>query len=84
MKGIGVIALVFFLSGCVGFVMYNDGEKVSLQSEAWVGLDSLQKTANKACQSYGKSKAVYQHSSNVGDALPEGHGAQNTLWKCVD
>lgn len=77
MKRISVIALAFLLSGCHGFVMYNDGEKVSIQSEPWIGRDSLQKTANEACQSHGKSKAVFQLG-------PQESGPQNTLWKCVD
>lgn len=41
--------------GCA-MVQYNDGEKVSIQSDGWYGLNSLQKTADKACQQYGKSK----------------------------
>ena len=69
------------LSGCAA-VQYNDGEKVSIQADAWYGLDSLHSTAVKACQQYGKSKAVYVHSANMNPNLPKGSGVQNTIWKC--
>ncbi|EPB0790450.1 hypothetical protein ACQ90T_004090 [Escherichia coli] len=72
---------IFVLSGCA-MVQYNDGNKVSIQSDGWYGLDSLQKTADKACQQYGKSKAVYQHSANANPHLAPGTGVQNTIWKC--
>ncbi|EBE4782010.1 hypothetical protein FHK17_21930 [Salmonella enterica] len=45
-------------------------------------LDSLHDTAVKACQQYGKSKAVYIHSANMNPNLPKGSGVQNTIWKC--
>lgn len=64
------------------FGLLRDGEKVSIQSDGWYGLDSLQKTADKACQQYGKSKAVYQHSANANPNLAPGSGVQNTIWKC--
>lgn len=54
-----IVGAMLAMSGCA-MVQYNDGEKVSIQSDGWYGLDSLQKTADKACQQYGKSKAVYQ------------------------
>lgn len=53
-----IVGAILAISGCA-MVQYNDGEKVSIQSDGWYGLDSLQKTADKACQQYGKSKAVY-------------------------
>lgn len=80
LKIIGVIATCF-LSGCAA-VQYNDGEKVSIQSDGWYGLDSLHDTAVKACQQYGKSKAVYLHSANMNPQSPKGSGVQNTIWKC--
>lgn len=76
----GVIAACL-LSGCAA-VQYNDGDKVSIQSDGWYGLDSLHATAEKACQQYGKSKAVYVHSANANPNLPKGSGVQNTIWKC--
>ena len=77
---IGVV-IIGALSGCAA-VQYNDGEKVSIQSDAWYGLDSLHNTAVKACQQYGKSKAVYLPSANMNPNLPKGSGVQNTIWKC--
>ena len=77
---IGVV-IIGALSGCAA-VQYNDGEKVSIQSDAWYGLDSLHDTAVKAFQQYGKSKAVYLHSANMNPNLPKGSGVQNTIWKC--
>ncbi|EPI3542694.1 TPA: hypothetical protein ACM2WJ_002045 [Klebsiella pneumoniae] len=74
-------AVTVALYGCAA-VQYNDGEKVSIQSDAWYGLDSLHGTAVKACQQYGKSKAVYLHSANMNPNLPKGSGVQNTIWKC--
>lgn len=70
-----------FLIGCAA-VQYNDGKTVSIQSDGWYGLDSLQKTANSACQQYGKTSARYIHSANANPHLPNGSGVQNTLWKC--
>jgi len=84
MKTIWFTGMVLLLAGCSGSVQYNDGEKVNLQSDAWVGLDTLQKNADAACQQYGKSHAVYQHSSNMEPRVPKGYGAQNTLWKCAE
>ena len=75
------IVLAGTLSGCAA-VQYNDGDKVSIQADAWYGLDSLHSTAVKACQQYGKSKAVYVHSANMNPNLPKGSGVQNTIWKC--
>ncbi|BEA70625.1 hypothetical protein ECMP0209802_5248 [Escherichia coli MP020980.2] len=49
---------------------------------AGIGLDSLPKNADKACQQYGKSKAVYLHSANANPHLAPGTGVQNTIWKC--
>ncbi|WP_338231999.1 hypothetical protein [Escherichia coli] len=76
-----IVGAILAISGCA-MVQYNDGEKVSIQSDGWYGLDSLQKTADKACQQYGKSKAVYQHSANANPHLALGSGVQNTIWKC--
>ncbi|WP_417028147.1 hypothetical protein [Citrobacter sp.] len=73
--------LLMMLSGCAA-VQYNDGEKVSIQSDGWYGLDSLHKTAVKACNQYGKTKATYIHSANMNPHLPAGTGVQNTVWKC--
>lgn len=70
-----------FLSGCAA-VQYNDGDKVSIQSDGWYGLDSLHNTAIEACKQYGKSKATYLHSANANPHLPAGSGVQNTIWKC--
>lgn len=64
------ITIIGALSGCAA-VQYNDGEKVSIQSDAWYGLDSLHSTAIKACQQYGKSKAVYLHSANMNPEFTE-------------
>ncbi|EAV2587107.1 hypothetical protein EZK28_22990, partial [Salmonella enterica] len=66
-----IVGAILAISGCA-MVQYNDGEKVSIQSDGWYGLDSLQKTADKACQQYGKSKAVYQHSANANPNLAPG------------
>ncbi len=76
-----IVGAILAISGCA-MVQYNDGEKVSIQSDGWYGLDSLQKTADKACQQYGKSKAVYQHSANANPHLAPCSGVQNTIWKC--
>lgn len=84
MKKVVYLGFVLLLAGCSGSVQYNDGEKVSLQSDAWVGLDRLQKDADAACQQYGKSHAIYLHSSNMETRIPKGYGAQNTLWKCME
>lgn len=84
MKKMSFVGLVLLLVGCSGSVQYNDGEKVSLQSDAWVGLDRLQKDADAACQQFGKPRAIYQHSSNMETRIPKGYGAQNTLWKCTE
>lgn len=77
---VGVVFIVTF-TGCAA-VQYNDGEKVSIQSDGWYGLDSLHKTAVNACNQYGKTKATYIHSANANPHLPAGSGVQNTLWKC--
>ena len=76
-----IVGAILAISGGA-MVQYNDGEKVSIQSDGWYGLDSLQKTADKACQQYGKSKAAYQHSANANPHLAPGSGVQNTIWKC--
>lgn len=81
MKRIMAFGVVLSLTGCAS-VQYNDGEKVSVQSDGWYGLDSLQNTANKACQQYGKSHATYLHSANANPHLSAGSGVQNTVWKC--
>ena len=76
-----IVGAMLAVSGCA-MVQYNDGEKVSIQSDGWYGMDSLQKTADKACQQYGKSKAVYQHSANANPHLAPNKKVQNTIWKC--
>ncbi|AKE10712.1 hypothetical protein XJ20_12780 [Serratia liquefaciens] len=81
MKKLALICLPLILVGCAQ-VQYNDGKTVSIQSDGWYGLDSLQKTANAACKQYGKSKATYTHSANMNPHLPAGSGVQNTIWKC--
>ncbi|WP_312229011.1 hypothetical protein [Pseudescherichia sp.] len=81
MKNLCITLIALTLSGCA-LVQYNDGKTVSIQSDGWYGLDSLQKTANAACQQYGKSKATYTHSANANPRLPAGTGVQNTIWEC--
>ncbi|MEN3752484.1 hypothetical protein ABC733_06565 [Mangrovibacter sp. SLW1] len=81
MRRILLLAIPLMITGCAA-VQYNDGKTVSIQSDGWYGLDSLQKTANAACQQYGKSKAKYIHSANMNPNLPSGSGVQNTVWKC--
>lgn len=81
MKILWIMLFAFALTGCA-MVQYNDGKTVSIQSDGWYGLDSLQKTANVACQQYGKAKAIYTHSANANPHLPAGSGVQNTIWKC--
>ncbi|EPY9615703.1 hypothetical protein H9Q89_15860 [Enterobacter cloacae] len=81
MKKVLLVLIPLLTVGCAA-VQYNDGKTVSIQSDGWFGLDSLQKTANAACQQYGKSKATYTHSANMNPHLPAGSGVQNTIWKC--
>ncbi|MFG0800774.1 hypothetical protein [Leclercia sp. GLN_9] len=81
MKNLSMVLIPLALVGCAA-VQYNDGNTVSIQSDGWYGLDSLQKTANASCQQYGKSKATYIHSANMNPNLPKGSGVQNTIWKC--
>ncbi|MHC0022702.1 MULTISPECIES: hypothetical protein [Enterobacter] len=81
MKSLIMILIPLTLAGCAA-VQYNDGKTVSIQSDGWYGLDSLQTTANEACQQYGKEKATYVHSANMNPHLPKGSGVQNTVWKC--
>ncbi|MGU4663381.1 hypothetical protein MAY55_22055, partial [Escherichia coli] len=57
-------------------------KRLASSSMAGIGLDSLPKNADKACQQYGKSKAVYLHSANANPHLAPGTGVQNTIWKC--
>ena len=83
MKKFVILIISMILSGCAT-VQFNDGKTVSIQSDAWYGLDSLQKTANASCQQYGKSRAKYMHSVNVNPHLPAGSGVQNTIWNCED
>lgn len=44
MKSLIMILIPLALTGCAA-VQYNDGKTVSIQSDGWYGLDSLQKTA---------------------------------------
>lgn len=81
MKSLIMILIPLILAGCAA-VQYNDGKTVSIQSDGWYGLDSLQKTANEACEQFGKEKATYVHSANMNPHLPKGSGVQNTVWKC--
>lgn len=81
MKNLWMMLIALALTGCA-MVQYNDGKTVSIQADAWYGLDSLQKTANNACKQYGKSKATYTHSANMNPNLPAGTGVQNTIWEC--
>lgn len=83
MKTIVLLVVAMMLGGCA-MVQYNDGKTVSIQSDGWYGLDSLQKTANAACQQYGKQHAKYTHSANANPHLPAGSGVQNTIWECND
>ena len=46
MKSLIMILIPLALTGCAA-VQYNDGKTVSIQSDGWYGLDSLQKTANE-------------------------------------
>lgn len=81
MKKLIFLVILLALSGCA-MVQYNDGKTVSIQSDGWYGLDSLQKTADAACQQYGKARATYTHSANANPNLPAGSGVQNTIWAC--
>lgn len=44
-----IVGAMLAVSGCA-MVQHNDGEKVSIQSDGWYGLDSLQKTAEAVSQ----------------------------------
>ncbi|MDX6917472.1 hypothetical protein R9X49_20395 [Pectobacterium carotovorum] len=78
-----LIPTIILLAGCAT-VQFNDGKTVSIQADGWYGLDSLQNTADKACQQYGKSHARYLHSANMNPHLPIGSGVQNTMWECSE
>ena len=81
MKNLIMILIPLALSGCAAG-QEKEGKTGSRQAEGGEGGDSLQKTANEACQQYGKEKATYVHSANMNPHLPKGSGVQNTIWKC--
>lgn len=50
-----IVGAILAISGCA-MVQYNDGEKVSIQSDGWYGLDSLQKPQIKPVSNMGSLK----------------------------
>lgn len=50
-----IVGAMLAMSGCA-MVQYNDGEKVSIQSDGWYGLDSLQKPQIKPVSNMGSLK----------------------------
>ncbi|VFS09970.1 Uncharacterised protein [Citrobacter koseri] len=55
MKKLIMILIPLALSGCAA-VQYNDGKTVSIQSDGWYGLDSLQKLLMKHVSSMERKK----------------------------
>lgn len=77
------IAAIVLLQGCAGTVITNDGERVTLEHDMGVSIESVRAVALKACKQNGKSDAVHVATANKNPSFKKGFGAQLSTFRCV-
>ena len=75
------ISLPLF-SGCAGMVTANDGERVTLEHDGFVSIDSVKALAVKVCKQNGKNDAELVKTANKNPSFKPGFGAQLSTFQC--
>lgn len=70
------------LSGCAGTVITNDGERVVLEHDMGVSIESVRSVALKACKQAGKANAEHVATTNKNPSFKKGFGAQISTFRC--
>lgn len=70
------------LSGCAGMVASNDGNRVVIEHDGFVSLDSAREVATKSCSQAGKARAVHVASVNKNPRFEPGFGVQFSTFQC--
>lgn len=79
---LALMASVAFLSGCAGMVVSNDGNRVVIEHDGFVSLDSARSVAEKSCLQAGKSRVVHVVSVNKNPRFDPGLGVQLSTFQC--
>lgn len=82
MRCAAAVALVSMLAGCAGMVASNDGNRVVIEHDGFVSLDSARDVATKSCAQAGKSRATHVVSVNKNPRFEPGFGVQLSTFQC--
>ena len=74
--------LAFGIVGCSGMVTANDGNRVTVEHDFFVSIDSALDVALQSCTQAGKSKATFVVSANKNPRFAPGQGVQLSTFQC--
>lgn len=74
---------VLGISGCAGMVTGFDGERVTIEHDMFVSVESARAVAAQACKQGGKSDAVLIATANKNPRLNVGQGVQLSTFRCT-
>lgn len=79
---LAALACAFALAGCAGMVSYNDGDRVVIEHDSWVGADQAREQATRACAQSGKPGAAWVRTANKNPSFSAGTGVQLSTYRC--
>ena len=82
MKNLLLLTSVLF-SGCAGMVTANDGDRVTVEHDGFISMESTRTVALKACQQNGKAEAKHVKTANKNPRFEPGFGVQLSTFQCM-
>lgn len=70
------------LVGCAGMVTAHDGERVTVEHDWWISVDSARSVADKACAQLGRGPSVFVGSVSKNPSIPLGSGVVMSTFRC--
>lgn len=78
-----VLALIVFLGGCAGMVTSNDGERVIIEHDGFISMESARSIALQSCEQAGKKDAKHIATANKNPRFAAGFGVQLSTFQCI-
>jgi hypothetical protein len=76
-----MLSCVALVAGCAT-ITANDGQRVTLEHDMGMSIESIRAVAVKACQQNGKTDAAHVNTSNKNPHFKPGFGAQLSTFEC--
>lgn len=82
LRNLSVLVAAAAATGCAGMVTANDGDRVTVEHDAFVSIADVHSIALSGCNQAGKAHAVFVSSANKNPRFEPGFGVQLSTFRC--